>query len=343
MAYPAFLSLPRDERTAMLTQAGDRSGRRLFLLEKDVWVVQSLEILFGASFGGDMIFKGGTSLSKAWSAIERFSEDVDVTYDIRAFAPDLVGEAGPEALPPSRSQEKKWTRAIRERLAKWVHGEAFGAVESGFRQVGISANVRAGGDCLYIGYEPLFPGYGFIAPEVKLEFGARSTGEPSQRRRVICDAAEFLREVSGCVFPEAHPAAMLAERTFWEKATAAHVYCRMGRLRGGNRFSRHWHDLMRLDDAEVADAAFADRTLALSVARHKGMFFVEKDAAGNKIDYEEAVSGGLQLVPDGEALEGLRRDYEETAESQMLLEDGVLFDEVMGRCADLERRANAAS
>ena len=101
---------------------------------------------------------------------------------------------------------------------------------------------------------------------------------------------------------------MLAERTFWEKATAAHVFCQQQRARG-ERLSRHWHDLARLDDTEYADQALADWDLALSVARHKAMFFRENDADRNLIDYVAAVSGGLQLVPDEPARSILADDY----------------------------------
>lgn len=92
---------------------------------------------------------------------------------------------------------------------------------------------------------------------------------------------------------------MRAERTFWEKATAIHVFCLQQRLRG-DRFSRHWHDLARLDDARIAATALADNDVAMAVARHKNMFFAEKSADGERIDYENAVRGGLKLVPDGQ-------------------------------------------
>jgi hypothetical protein len=93
---------------------------------------------------------------------------------------------------------------------------------------------------------------------------------------------------------------MHAERTFWEKATAMHVFCLQERLRG-ERFARHWHDVVRLDDAGIAAAAMSDRDLAGAVARHKSMFFTEKATDGEAIDYEAAVGGKLQLAPSGEA------------------------------------------
>jgi hypothetical protein len=98
------------------------------------------------------------------------------------------------------------------------------------------------------------------------------------------------------------PQVMRAERTFWEQATAIHVFCAQGDFRGGDRFARHWHDVTRLDAAGFADAAMADKALAKAVADHKSIFFAEKSPDGEPIDYHAAVSGGLRLVPDDGAL-----------------------------------------
>ncbi len=274
-----------------------------------------------------------------WHAIRRFSEDVDVTYDIRAFAPELVFDAGDEALPPTRSQKKRWTRAIRARLVEWVRDEACPIVAEGLSRAGFAARVSADPDRLYVAYEPLFEETGFVRPEVIVEFGARSTGEPHVKRPVMCDAAVFLPDL---IFPEAHPIVMLAERTFWEKATAAHVFCRRERRRG-ERQSRHWHDLACLDDAGNAANALADRALALSVARHKAILFVENDASGNRIDYEAAVSGDLQLVPSGAALALLADDYTSMLADGMLIDEGEPFDVLMERYGAIEARANGST
>ena len=311
-------------------------GRRAHLLEKDVWVVETLRVLFEAPFGGDLVFKSGTSLSKAWRVIRRFSEDVDITYDIRALAPDLTADGGEDALPSTRSQERRWTRTIRARLAAWVREQALSAIQEHLARAGLEARVRAEAERLHIGYDPLFDDYRFVRPEVVVEFGARSTGEPNEVRPVECDAAASLSDLA---FPEARPSVMLAERTFWEKATAIHVFCRQERRRG-ERLSRHWHDLVRLDDAGHAATALADRALAISVARHKAMFFPEKNAAGGRIDYEAAISGGLQLVPAGPARDVLAEDYEKMLTDGMLLDDGESFEALIERCAEIEARAN---
>ncbi|OIQ70077.1 hypothetical protein GALL_483140 [mine drainage metagenome] len=172
-----------------------------------------------------------------------------------------------------------------------------------------------------------------------LEFGARSTGEPAALRDIVCDAASA---VNGVRFPTAQPQVMLAERTFWEKATAIHVFCLQERMRGG-RFSRHWHDIARLDAAGIAYAAIRDRSLSQAVARHKGMFFAEKAADGGKVDYVAAVTGGLQLVPSGAALGLLAGDYRRMVEDGLLAVAPEPFDVLMDRCADIARRVNEAA
>lgn len=332
-----FHSLSAPDKRRVLKTAAAVAGRRAYLLEKDIWVVQTLSALFGAPFGPDLVFKGGTSLSKAYQAIRRFSEDVDVTYDIRRFAPELVGDAGDEALPPTRSQEQRWTRAIRPRLVDWTRDEALPALAEGMTRAGWSARLHAEGDRLTVAYDPLFTDHEFVQPEVIVEFGARSTGEPREQRLVECDAARFVADIR---FPTASPSVMLLERTFWEKATAIHVFCRRARHRGA-RLSRHWHDLVRLDDGGYVEKALADRELARAVARHKAIFFRERGVDGDWIDYMAAVSGHLQLIPDQPLRDILAEDYRQMQGSGMLLEDAESFEDMMNRCAGIEARANA--
>ena len=334
----AFLTLSANDRREALAVAADRSGRPAHLLEKDVWVVWTLATLFGSDFGEHLVFKGGTSLSKAYHVIRRFSEDVDLTYDIRAIAPDLVGKNG-EALPKSRSEEKRWSKAVRHRLPEWVDGTVRPLLAGAIEAQLLPATLRVDSDKLFVDYEATSSGSGYVAPSVMLEFGARSTGEPASPRDVVCDAAGL---VDGVEFPTARPRVMHAERTFWEKTTAMHVCCLEGRLRG-ERFARHWHDVVRLDDAGIANAAISDRELAHAVACHKTMFFGAKTVDGEVIDYEAAVGGKLQLVPDGDARAALATDYAHMVEDGLLLDDAEPFEALIERCADIAGRANRAA
>ena len=97
-----------------------------------------------------------------------------------------------------------------------------------------------------------------------------------------------------------------------------------------------------MDEAGIAARALADRELALSVARHKTMFFSENDARGERIDYEAAVTGGLRLVPDGGAHAVLADDYDKMLADGMLLGEDEPFDKLIERCAAIEARANGS-
>jgi hypothetical protein len=248
-----------------------------------------------------------------------------------------VGEAN-APLPVSKSQEKKWSKEIRARLSDWVGAEIVPRLKHDLEQNGLPATVRAEGDKVFIDYTPLATGTGYVAPAVMLEFGARSTGEPSEPRAIRCDAAAYLQ---GVEFPAATPQVMRAERTFWEKATAIHVFCAQGEFRGGDRFARHWHDVTRLDAAGFAATAIADKALARAVADHKSVFFAEKNTHGDAIDYHAAVAGGLQLVPDDGALAKLATDYQHMVDDGLFLDDAEPFEALMERCQAIQQRANA--
>ena len=334
---PDFLRLSPDDRREALSVAAARSGRPPHLLEKDVWVVWALDVLFRAPFGDHLVFKGGTSLSKAHKIIRRFSEDIDVTYDIRALVPDLLHKAH-ESLPSTCSQEKRWTKEIRTQLQAKIGSDILPAIQAALDGQGLTAQLRQEDDRLYVRYEALAIGTGYVRPEILLEFGARSTGEPCDIRPVVSDAAEHVAEVK---FPTANPRTMRPERTFWEKATAMHVYCENGVFRGGNRFARHWHDLTRLDAAGLADAAIADNELARAVARHKASFFPEKHSNGALIDYAAAVSGNLRIIPTGAALENLDADYHHMLDDRLLPDDEAhSFADLLEKCQDVQHRAN---
>lgn len=331
----AFIRLSKADRREALEVAASASTRPIHLLEKDVWVVWALSVLFEAEYGKQLVFKGGTSLSKVHGAIRRFSEDIDLTYDIRALIPDLVGERD-DALPPNPSQEKKWTKEIRGRLPAWIAETVIPTLQGALDDADLDFAIHQEGEKVHIEYDTAGTGTGYVSPTVMLEFGARSTGEPCDVHTVICDAAPYLAQL---VFPTADPRVMHAERTFWEKATAIHVFCVGGNLRT-DRFSRHWHDLVCLDRTGFAERAISDHALAEDVANHKNMFFREKDSENNKIDYMEAISGSLRLVPGDKYLEDLKTDYAKMVEDGLLLDEAEPFENLLAACGDIEHRAN---
>ncbi|HEU0196372.1 MAG TPA: nucleotidyl transferase AbiEii/AbiGii toxin family protein [Nevskiaceae bacterium] len=335
-----FFDLSKKDRREALEYGRAETGRPAHLLEKDVWVVWVLRTLFESPLSADLTFKGGTSLSKVYKVIDRFSEDIDLTYDIRKLIPDLIGEDG--ELPPSRSQASKWTQAVRHRLPNWITQNVQPAIQSALTRESLDIRLEIGGpenDKLFLHYPALAQGTGYVAPAVTLEFGARATGEPHRVYQVACDIAAYLADIS---FPTASPLVMSVARTFWEKATAAHVFCAQGRIRS-ERYARHWHDLAAIARSPHFSTIIADRAVATAVARHKSHFFIEKDANGQVIDYMAAVTGYLRIVPEGNAKVALAEDYAAMLADKVMVGDALSFDELLEACADLEANVNRAA
>lgn len=334
-----FLSLSAHDRQEALLVAADKTGRPAYLLEKDVWVVWTLNALFDSAFGKHLVFKGGTSLSKCYGGlIQRFSEDIDLTYDIRELIPDLIGKDEGQPLPKSRSQKDKWNDAVEKRLPAWIAETVIPHLERKSAELGQALALRHEGDKVFVTYAQGHAGPGYVSPWVLLEFGARSTGEPADYKSAVCNAAIALPDLT---LPMAMPQVMDARRTFWEKATAAHVFCLGNKF--PPRFARHWHDLGRLDDAGIATTAIADRGLAEAVAEHKQCFFASKDAQGNVISYASAVGGHLHLVPEGDARKALESDYQAMIDGGLFEVPPPPFNELMDRCAVIQDLANAGS
>jgi hypothetical protein len=334
-----FLLSESDRRDALLI-GQQELGRPANLLEKDLWIVWGLQTIYKSDLKDDLTFKGGTSLSKAYKLINRFSEDIDLTYDIRKLIPDLMGEY--TELPPSKSQESKWTDAVKKRLPAWVSETMAPLLQTALAQQGLGTRIEIDKQVptsLLLHYPTASQGQGYVKPAVILEFGGRSTGEPRQPMAVTCDLAHISDRLEGIEFPRATPLVMSLARTFWEKATAAHVYCAQNKPRGA-RYARHWFDLVAIYRSEHAATILADQEVAIKVAEHKLLFFPEKNAAGLKVDYPAAVSGHLLIVPDGDARKALEEDYNAMRGEGVLLEVAPPFDDLMAICSKLQDDAN---
>lgn len=333
----SWFSLSRTDQVEALEFASARTGRPAHLLEKDIWVVWVLSAIYESHLASKLTFKGGTSLSKVYKIIDRFSEDIDLTYDIRELVPDFLDRGNP--TPRSASQQKKVSGAVRRLLPDWIEGIVEPIISAALKKSGLSAGLTLDGkerDKLILDYPAVKAGTGYSAPNILLEFGARATGEPHHFQAVTCDISY---EIESIIFPMARPLVMAAERTFWEKATAAHVYCLQGRLRG-DRYSRHWYDLAAIAKTPYFTMACADHALAQAVAEHKSIFFIEKDAMGARIDYFSAANGQLKLIPTGESRIALENDYSAMLKDGLLALNQSSFSELMDECRAIEVKIN---
>ena len=334
----SFLELPGHERRLYFEQAAARRGLSAIVLEKDFWVCWLLDVLFRSEFRDRLVFKGGTSLSKVFRIIERFSEDIDLSV-----SPSLLGlpEAG-----TTRNQADKWmtlaesacTEAVREQFQPALEAEARGVLGRPERGAWFefAADPTSGSPNLLFHYPTDQPtGFDYLRRAVKLEFGSLTDQQPVGRHRITPWLVDAL--------PDAIPdwqcdvVALGLDRTFWEKATILHAeHHRPAGKATPDRFSRHYADVAALARHPVTERAIADLDTCARVVGWKRLFFGSAWAS-----YETARPGSFCLLPSDERLPALRRDF--TAMRDMYLAEPPSFDAALATLADLERRLNESA
>jgi hypothetical protein len=331
----AYLGLPLDEQADILRALAERLGRDALVLEKDVWLCWALHHLFAMPDTKQMAFKGGTTLSKVYDAIHRFSEDIDVTIDFRSLDPAL--EPFVQAL--SNSQRNAINDRLRNALRDHVHGAVKPYFEERLHAVASDRPARVdvddSGEKVFVRYPSALGGGGtaYVQGAILIEFGGRNTTVPSTPWHIQPDIASEVPELS---FQDAIPLVLDAERTFWEKATLIHAECERGSMRPSHeRWARHWYDLAMLAEQPIGDRALADRALLKSVVDHKKVFYYVASA-----NYDECLAGNIRLVPTGELLARLERDYQAMIAGGMFYDGPPEFDVIVERLRRLEALIN---
>lgn len=330
----AFLQWSPAERRLYFEQAALRRNLSPVIMEKDFWVCISLGILFESEFATSLVFKGGTSLSKVFGVIERFSEDVDLSLS-PAFL--KLPKAG-----TSRTQANKWMTRAEAACGAAVQNQIGPALESavvamlghserGWFEFQIDPGTHSPN--LLFHYPSSQPaGFNYLNRSVKLEFGSLTDQQPVGRHSIRPWIAEVLPEL----FPDwcCEVVALELERTFWEKATILHAeYHRPVNKPAPNRFSRHYADTAALAKHPTAINAIDEHDLRTQVVEWKSRFFVNTWA-----NYEQAKPGTFRLVPPTERQPALRRDYQ--AMRDMYLTEPTDFDDILATLAALEERVN---
>ena len=258
-----FARLSENERLDYFVETGQRMGLSPQMVEKDFWVCWVLEKLFSLDdVGPTLIFKGGTSLSKAYSLIERFSEDVDLSID-RASLGFAGTDCDPEADIGSNERKRRIER-LREACQMRIVNHLMPALAS---VVAISLGTTEGWKLTIDESDPdaqtLLYAYPtttkadrdrYIRPEVKIEMGARSDHWPSEQTTIASYTA--LHFSAAFESPSFQVKVLAPERTFWEKATLLHAeYHRPADKTTPNRLSRHYYDQARLIEAGLGEKA----------------------------------------------------------------------------------------
>jgi len=349
-----FARRPADDRRAFIEEAANRRDLTAAIIEKDFWVCWTLRrLVHCADLAGHFTFKGGTSLSKAYGIIQRFSEDIDLTIDKNA--PLVRDVPSPMEGGISGNERKRRTEKLKAAAQEYVATVVMPALTKEIEAVlGTAEGWEVvpdpddpDGQTLLFNY-PRLANYGqgfgqggwgvgrfgegeigYIKPRIKLEFGARGDTDPSDLK----DITPYLAET----FPEELPDSissiptLAVARTFWEKATILHALHHNGKLREG--MSRHYYDTLMLAQSGVADEALEQPDLLARVVHNKSLMF-----ADNSASYDTAVIGSLRLVPSEEIKAQLEEDYE--AMLEMFMETPPTFEDLLTGIVELEVRIN---
>jgi hypothetical protein len=307
----AFAKLNAQERRIFFEGTATPRNMQGPIIEKDFWACWTLKALFGLpTIGEHLIFKGGTSLSKVFKVIQRFSEDIDVSIN-RSFL-GFGGENEPEAGKSAKEKRRRiegLKASCQQKVARELLPALKATIESRLNS-GDGWSLRPDDDdpdrqTLLFEYPTSFPVElgSYIRRAIKIEMGARSDHWPCETKSITPYVAEqFLK---GFAQPSCAVKVLSVERTFWEKATILHAeFYRPADKAIPDRYSRHYCDFYELIRSGVSQSAIAKLELLARVVEHKSLFFKSSwskcDAAGK---------GTLRIAPQESREKALREDY----------------------------------
>jgi len=332
-----FANDTAERRDEAFQQTAAQLGFSKAIVEKDFWVCWSLKHLFALpSFGDHMIFKGGTSLSKAYGIIHRFSEDVDLSLDRAQLG--FEGDRDPENPDISGGKRKALLQELQDVAIEMVTGPLLAEIKKAFeaslqQEFTLTVDPDDPQTVLFaypsLGAEPDT----YIKPIVRFEFGARGVHLPAEQVGIT----PYVRQA----FPDLLELGKIdvkvlgVERTFWEKATILHMLYHQDPGKPlADRMSRHYYDMAQLTRRDAKARAMDNIDLLKEVAHHKSVFF--KAAWAN---YEDASPGSLRLIPNETLKAALRQDY--AGMREMIIGDAPSFDDVLSAIEGFEAEINS--
>lgn len=321
--------LAAGERRDLFSETAARLGMTPAVAEKDFWVTWMLQRLFAdPELARLLMFKGGTSLSKAYGLIERFSEDVDLILDWRVLNTD------DPLTERSRTRQNQLNEQIERQAQTYIGGpllERVAAITDGFCRCAIGTDDP---HVIEVRYPAAFADT-YLRPELRLEIGPLAAWLPCEERAITCLAATAFPQLFE---RQSFPVRVIrAERSFWEKATILHHEAhRPANSPLPARYSRHYYDLARMAASPVKAAALADTALLADVVAFKQRFYPRSWAR-----YDLAAPGTLRLLPGAAMLMALETDYR--AMANMIFGPIPAFAEIVAQLAALEAEINGGS
>lgn len=321
--------LDASQRKELFNETSARRGMTPAIVEKDFWVSWVLGRIYQHErLSRLLMFKGGTSLSKAYGLIERFSEDIDLVLDWR-----VVTEAEPE-VERSKKKQKALNEAMRERAREYIASDLFAMLAEVIDGVCECSIDKEDAQIINIRYPAAFSDQ-YLRPEVRLEIGPLAAWLPYEEKTISCYAAEEFPDVFDIT--EYVVQVIKAERTFWDKVTILHHEAhRPVENAQPSRYSRHYYDLYKMIHSDVKQRALDNLHLLVEVVEFKQRFYPRGWAK-----YEKAVPGSLKLIPADHVLDVVRKDY--AAMRNMIFGEVPEMDEIMAALQQLQQEINGDS
>jgi predicted nucleotidyltransferase component of viral defense system len=326
-----WYNIPAETKINAYIQIAENTGMAPYAVEKDWWVVQTLAIIFEMEIGTHLVFKGGTSLSKAWKLIDRFSEDIDlaVNRNFLGFDGDL-----------SRGQITN----LRKAANTYISNTFYPALMAKFRKKGL-AEVRfqilkakttdQDPRIIEVYYPNVIETPGYIQPRVQIEIGCRSLTEPFSIKSFSSLVDEYYPDTAFGQAPINIPV-VNPERTLLEKIFLLHEEFQRpaGKIRV-DRLSRHLYDIYQLSKTVFAEEALNNPILYETIVNHRYKF-----TRIGGVDYNLHQPKHINLIPLPEIIEAWKQDYT-TMQEQMIYGDSPSFDKMLESIKKLLSRINA--
>lgn len=328
-----WVSLSNTNRRTIFEQTSVRNGYIVQAVEKDWWVTTVLEALFSLPFADQLSFKGGTSLSKCWGTIQRFSEDIDI-----AINREFLGF-------PGELTNKQIRKGLRKRLCSYVRTDLKVIVENRLLEMGVprewftvtvneTENTTVDPESIYVNFTPLFPVIDYLPASVKIEVSGRSMTEPVENASIKTMVAEQ--------FPTApyadsafNVSAVVQKRTFLEKAFLLHELLSQPGTINVDRRSRHLYDLEKMMGSQAENDALADTTLYRDIIEHRRRFI----GLGG-FDYDTLQPQTLSFIPSAKQTAAWEADYA-NLQTNMIPGESKSYAELIERLMKLNSRFNA--
>ncbi|PWA04019.1 nucleotidyl transferase AbiEii/AbiGii toxin family protein [Flavobacterium psychrotolerans] len=326
-----WLTLSKERRIEILNQATELTGLPSVAIEKDWWVTLALNASFSLPYSKNIVFKGGTSLSKGWNLIERFSEDIDLAIDRKFFG--FEGEISKTQIKNLRKESCEFiSTTFLDDLTKifneWEVIDECKLIAQPVKDSDKDPQV------IEIHYNSVIDTSEYLPQRVLIEVSSRSLMEPIEAREINSILSDNFPQQGFATVPFAI-ATVLPQRTFLEKVFLLHEeFSQETEKIRIDRLSRHLYDLEKLMDTEHGIEALKNKKLYKNIVAHR-----EKFNPLRGLGYANHISNKISIIPPDSVMKNYEMDYEAMTRF-MIYGDSLKFDQLMKRILELQLRIN---